>query len=248
MDATDVRRPAVWVNCAVSLDGRLAFAGGARARLSSEEDLRRVHRLRARSDAILVGVGTVVLDDPSLRVQWDRIGEPAGPAPLRVVVDGSGRTPPGARVLDGSAPTLIATTKRSSRTYPDGVGRLVAGSDRVDLAELFVELHRRGVRRLMVEGGSEILASVIRGGLFDRMTVYYAPVVVGGRTAPTMVSGPETRTPEELRALDLESVERLGAGFVATFRPPDRPDRGAAEGADLSYPPSDRSRDEAPVA
>lgn len=212
-----LRRPAVWVNCAASLDGRIAFAGGKRAALSGPEDLVRVHRLRAGSDAILVGVGTVVKDDPSLRVHWELLGEPAGPNPTRIVVDGSGRTPTNARVLDGSTPTIVATSERSTRTFPPHVKRIVAGSRRVDMGRLFSQLYDIGIRKLMVEGGAEILSSVLREGLFDRFSVYYAPIVVGGATAPSMVSGPETLGPEGVAPLELLGLERLGAGYLATY-------------------------------
>jgi 2,5-diamino-6-(ribosylamino)-4(3H)-pyrimidinone 5'-phosphate reductase len=213
------RRPAVWVNCAASLDGRLAYAGGKRARLSSPEDLVRVQRLRAKADAILVGVGTVVKDDPSLRVHWELLGEPPGTNPTRVIVDASGRTPEKARVLDGSAPTIVATSERSTRAFPPHVRTIVAGRTRVDLGELFPRLYDLGVRRLMVEGGAEILASVLRSGLFDRFSIYHAPVVIGGATAPPVVSGEETRGPEEAFEMDLASLERLGEGYVATYTP-----------------------------
>jgi 2,5-diamino-6-(ribosylamino)-4(3H)-pyrimidinone 5'-phosphate reductase len=211
-------RPAVWVNCAVSIDGRLAFAASHRARLSSPEDLARVQRLRANADAILVGVGTILTDDPALRVHWDQLHEPAaGPDPYRIVVDGSGRTPPQARVLDGSAPTIVATSRANSRTYPAHVERIVAGAASVDLEALFVALAQRGVRRLMVEGGSRILASVLRGGLFDRLSVYYAPQVIGGSTAPSLAGGPdEDASPVGLTLVELE---RMGEGYVATYVP-----------------------------
>lgn len=213
------QRPSVWVNCAASLDGRLAFAGGKRAHLSGPEDLERVQRLRAAADAILVGVGTVVKDDPSLRVHWELLGEPPGRNPTRVVVDASGRTPTNARVLDGSTPTIIATSERSTRSFPSHVRTVVVGASRVDLGRLFSVLRDLGVRTLMVEGGAEILASVLRGGLFDRFTVYYAPVVVGGATAPPVVSGPETRGPDDETTLQLVGLERVGAGYVATYAP-----------------------------
>ena len=213
------RRPVVWVNCAASLDGRLAYAGGARARLSSPEDLVRVQQLRVNADAILVGVGTVLHDDPSLRVHWDLLGEPPGRNPTRVILDSEGRTPEGAKVLDGSAPTIIATSERSSRTFPPSVHAVVAGRDRVDLRELFATLFGLGIRRLMVEGGAEVIASVLREGLFDRLTIYYAPVVIGGATAPPIARGPETRGPEETRAVELLGVERLGEGYVASYAP-----------------------------
>ncbi|HTT44526.1 MAG TPA: dihydrofolate reductase family protein [Thermoplasmata archaeon] len=219
---SSLRRPAVWVNCAVSLDGRLAYAGGKRAALSGPEDLVRVQRLRAGSDAILVGVGTVVKDDPSLRVHWELLGEPAGRNPTRVVVDASGRTPTNARVLDGSTPTIVATSERSARAFPSHVKRLVAGKERVDLRRLLSQLYDLGVRKLMVEGGAEILSSVLRDGLFDRFSVYYAPMVVGGATAPPMVSGPETTGPDDVAPLELIGLERLGTGYLATYAPSGR--------------------------
>jgi 2,5-diamino-6-(ribosylamino)-4(3H)-pyrimidinone 5'-phosphate reductase len=212
-------RPTVWLNCAVSLDGRLAFAGGLRARLSSPEDLERVQRLRADVDGIVVGVGTVILDDPSLRVHWELLHRPAGPAPYRIVVDGSGRTPEHARVLDGSAPTLVATTARSRRSFPPQVRTIVAGADRVDLPQLFSELRRLGLRRLLVEGGAAVLASVVREGLFDRWTVYYAPVAIGGSSAPPLLAGPESHGFEGAVPVALAGLERMGEGFVATYLP-----------------------------
>jgi len=213
------RRPAVWVNCAASLDGRLAYAGGRRAELSCPEDRVRVQRLRANADAILVGVGTVVKDDPSLRVHWEEIGKPPAKNPTRIVVDASGRTPTTARVLDGTAPTIVATTEGAVRNFPPIVRTVVAGSDRVDLGRLFPMLYGLGFRRLMVEGGSEILSSVLRAHLFDRCTIYYAPVVIGGTSAPPVVSGPDTHGPEEAVGLELVSVETVGVGYVAMYIP-----------------------------
>ena len=214
-----VTRPAVWVNCAASLDGRLAFAGGVRARLSSPEDLVRVQRLRANSDAILVGVGTVTKDDPSLRVHWEMLDEPPRPNPTRVVIDSSGRTPEHAKVLDGSAPTVVAISERCTRRFPAHVRTMVAGRVRVDLGRLFGLLHSAGIRKLMVEGGADVISSVLRAGLFDRLTVYYAPVVIGGSTAPPIASGTETRSPEELVTLRLEAIDHVGEGYVATYLP-----------------------------
>jgi 2,5-diamino-6-(ribosylamino)-4(3H)-pyrimidinone 5'-phosphate reductase len=214
-----LRRPSVWVNCAASLDGRLAFAGGKRAHLSGPEDLARVQRLRASSDAILVGVGTVVKDDPSLRVHWELLGRPPGKNPTRVVVDASGRTPTGARVLDGSTPTIIATSERSTRVFPPHVRTVVAGASRVDLGRLFAILHDLSIRKLMVEGGAEILASVLRAGLFDHFSIYYAPTVIGGVTAPPVVSGPDAAGPDGAVSLELVELERIGAGYLATYTP-----------------------------
>ncbi len=178
-----------------------------------------MQQLRANADAILVGVGTVVKDDPSLRVHWEQLGLPEGKSPTRIVVDSSGRTPENARVLDGTTPTIVATSERSTRKYPAHVQTVVAGHAAVDLAELFVRLHELGIRRLMIEGGSEILSSVLRDGLFDRFTVYYAPTVVGGATAPTIAGGPDPELPEVTVPLRLLALDRLGEGYVVTYTP-----------------------------
>jgi 2,5-diamino-6-(ribosylamino)-4(3H)-pyrimidinone 5'-phosphate reductase len=209
----------VIANCAVSADGRLAYAGGRRARLSGPEDLARVQRLRADSDAILIGVGTVLLDDPSLRVHWELLDRPPGRSPLRVVLDSNGRTPPGARVLDGTLPTLLATAAGNQREFPDHVETFRAGSPRVDSGALLEHLSERGAHQLMVEGGATVLASFLRERRVDELTVYVAPVLIGGRTAPPMLAGPESATEAEAMRLKRTRVESLGEGVLLTYRP-----------------------------
>lgn len=223
-----VGRPYVQVNCAVSIDGRLAFAGGRRATFSGPNDLARVQRLRAELGAILVGVGTVILDDPSLRVHWELLHRPPGPPPVRICLDGSGRLPASAKFLDGSQPTIVVTTDRSRRTYPAPVETVVAGSGpEVDLDRLLTSLGDRGLRGLLVEGGSRVIASFLRAGLVDRMTVYVAPVLIGGTTAPSLMTGPESRSADDWIKLLRESVEPLDDGVLITLRPRDSPPRAS---------------------
>jgi riboflavin-specific deaminase-like protein len=212
-------RPFVWANCAVSTDGRLAYAHGRRAHLSGPEDLRRVQRLRVESQAILVGAGTVRADDPSLRVHWEMLDRPPGPSPMRIILASDGAVPEDARVLDGSIPTLVATTSDCQRNFPNGVERFSAGRERVDLAALLDELGRRGIRQLLVEGGSQVLASFFRGGHVDRFTVFVAPVLIGGTSAPTLMGGPET--PDERGTIRLRGVDvvSLDNGWLATYEP-----------------------------
>jgi 2,5-diamino-6-(ribosylamino)-4(3H)-pyrimidinone 5'-phosphate reductase len=222
-------RPFVWANCAVSLDGRLAYAGGRRARLSGPEDLKRVQEIRAGSQAILVGIGTIVADDPSLRVHWELLGRAPGPSPLRVVLDSRGRLESSARVLDGSQPTLIATAAGVTRRFPAGVEHFAAGEGRVDLDRLLEELARRGVRQLMVEGGGGVLASFLRGSLVDRLTVFVAPVVIGGTTAPSMVGGPDAAGAAKAVSLERQEARPIDGGWL------------------LTYVPAGRNRDSAPL-
>jgi 2,5-diamino-6-(ribosylamino)-4(3H)-pyrimidinone 5'-phosphate reductase len=214
-------RPEVHVNCAVSVDGRLAYAGGKRARLSGPEDLRRVHELRAASDGILVGVGTVVLDDPSLRVHWELLDRPAAAAaPWRIVLDSNGRTPATARILDGSQPTIVATAEECRRDFPAAVTVVRAGSGRVDLPRLLAQLVDRGIRKLMVEGGSQVIGSFLLAGCVDRLTVFVAPVVIGDPTAPILATFPMGRSAPApvvpLRRLDARPIDD---GTLLTYVP-----------------------------
>lgn len=221
-------RPYVHVNCAASLDGRLAFAGGRRAPLSGPRDLARVQRLRSELGAVLVGVGTAILDDPSLRVHWDQLGRPPGPPPLRICLDGTGRLPASARLLDGSQPTLVATTRRSRRSYPATVDTVVAGDGPdVDLSILLAALAARGLRGVLVEGGSHVIGSFLRAGLVDRMTVYIAPVLIGGPTAPSLMAGPDSHSADDWIELVRESVEPLDGGVLISLRLRDSPGRSS---------------------
>ncbi|MCI4321600.1 MAG: dihydrofolate reductase family protein [Thermoplasmata archaeon] len=212
-------RPDIHINCAVSADGRLAFAGGRRARLSGPQDLARVQWLRADVDGILVGIGTVLLDDPSLRVHAEMIDRPMVRSPARIVLDSSGRTPMSARVLDGSIPTILAVSESCTRTFPPNVTVLRSGGVRVDIPTLLQQLQRAGIRKILVEGGGEVIASFVRGGWFDRFTVYVAPVAIGGATAPPMMRGPETVGDADAARLRFVSAEPIDDGVLVTYLP-----------------------------
>ncbi len=203
-------RPRVLLNCASSLDGKLAGAGGRPLLLSSQEDLVRVHRMRAACDAILVGVGTILADDPSLRVK--RV-HASGPDPIRVVLDSSGRTPPDARVLNGEARTLLMCAPGTHPPPGAEVVHVPRGPRGLDLAAVLQALWDRGVRDVMVEGGGNVLRSFLEAGLVDAWTLYVAPVLVG--EGPSLWPGGPA--PAGF-GLQVEGVERLGEGALWTFR------------------------------
>jgi 2,5-diamino-6-(ribosylamino)-4(3H)-pyrimidinone 5'-phosphate reductase len=206
-------RPHVIINAAMSVDGKIALSDGEAVRLSNEEDLGRVHRLRAAVDAILVGVGTVLKDDPKLTVKSEYA---KGRNPLRVVLDSDGKVPESARVLDGSAPTLIVTSEECDRSFPHAeVLRL--GKDEVDLPVLLDRLAARDVKTILVEGGSTVIRSFLRAGLADELKVFVSSRVLGGHAAPTLAGGQGITSLDEAPRLRLERVERLGDGALLEY-------------------------------
>lgn len=204
-------RPQVLVNCAMSPDGKIATKERRQVRISSEEDMIRVRELRASCDAILVGVGTVLADDPHLTIK----GNDRDRNPLRVVLDPRGRTPHEAKVLDAQARTLIVTLRSTENVWP-GIDVFRSGEDFIDLLALMDELERLGVRALMVEGGGETIWRFFKAGLVDRYLVYVGTRVFGGREAPSPVDG-EGFLEKDTYRLRLRSVERIGEGVLLSY-------------------------------
>jgi diaminohydroxyphosphoribosylaminopyrimidine deaminase / 5-amino-6-(5-phosphoribosylamino)uracil reductase len=169
LTATRLGRPFVTWKFAASLDGRVAAADGSSRWITGAEARQDVHRLRAEVDTMMVGVGTVLADDPQLTVR-DARSRPAERQPLRVVVDSHGRTPAGAKVRDQTAPTWIATAAEVGAGGKDG---------RVELHTLLTRLYEQGRRHVLLEGGPRLAAAMVEAGLVDRVVAYLAPVLLG---------------------------------------------------------------------
>lgn len=186
----DLSRPYVIMNAAMTLDGKIATAAGDSG-ISSETDLIRVHRLRSKVDAIMVGINTVLIDDPMLTATHVK-----GRNPTRVIVDGRARISLDSRIMRscGNIKTIIATSERASKAKLDRIkarraATMIVGRSKVDLARLLAALKDSGIRKLLVEGGGEINWSMFSKGLVDEVIVTIAPRIVGGSNAVTLVEG-----------------------------------------------------------
>jgi 2,5-diamino-6-(ribosylamino)-4(3H)-pyrimidinone 5'-phosphate reductase len=215
----------VVVNAAMSADGKLSTRRREQVAISGEADFRRVDELRASVDAVMVGVGTVLADNPSLTVDdsdlvAERDARGDSPQPARVVADSHARTPPDARVLDGAAETYVLVAEEEPREHRQtledaGATVVVAGENRVELPDALAQLEAHGVEDLMVEGGGELIFSLFADDLVDELSVFVAPKIIGGRDAPTLADG--DGFVRDFPELELTGVERIDDGVLLEY-------------------------------
>jgi len=205
----------VVINCAMSADGKIALKTRRQTKISNEEDKRRVHQLRNSSDAILVGVETVISDDPKLTVNEKYVNRPR--RPLRIVLDSNGRTPANALVLNGATPTMVVTNDRCRKTFPNAE-MVRCGRNDVDLKKLMPILEKRGVKTLLVEGGSKVIWSFLRSKFADEVNIFVGSMVIGGEASPTPAGGVGAENEKAIIALRLVSARVLGSGVLLNYR------------------------------
>jgi len=211
----------VVVNAAMSADGKLSSRRRERIAISGEADFARVDRLRGEADAVAVGVGTVLADDPSLTRYDDahraEVHGPDAAPPARVVIDSRCRTPGDAAILDGDRETYVLTSEAAPGAHREdqvsaGASLVTAGADRVDLPAALDVLEARGIDHLLVEGGGELIFSLFDAALVDELSVYVGPMVIGGRDAPTLADGDGFL--DAFPQLDPEAAERIDDGVL----------------------------------
>ena len=209
-----MNRPRIIINAAMSIDGKIALVGGKRIKISDEEDFERVHKLRNSVDAILVGINTILKDDPKLTVKEKFVKNPQNP--VRIVLDSKLRIPENARVFHQNGKTIIATTEDSpNRKINAEIIR--CGKNRVDLRCLMEKLWGRGIRSILVEGGKEVIFSFLSEGLVDEMNVFVGSVVIGG-DAPSLVGGKGAKYVDDVIKLKLLSCEKIGSGVLLKYQ------------------------------
>jgi 2,5-diamino-6-(ribosylamino)-4(3H)-pyrimidinone 5'-phosphate reductase len=210
----------VLINAAMTIDGKIATNLGDSA-ISSKQDLRRLHRLRSSVDAIVIGISTVIVDNPRLTV---RLVKRCGTSPVRIIVDSTGRIPLDSKILKSASKinTIVAVTSRTSDRRIDkiksaGAMVIVAGARTVDLKELFCILKKMGFNKILVEGGGELNWSILQLGIVNELMVTVAPRIVGGRTATTLVEGDGyTRISESIKT-ELIKISRQNNGEVILY-------------------------------
>ncbi len=206
-------RPFIHVNCAMSADGKIAGVDRTQVRISSDEDKTRVKGLRKKYDAILVGVGTVVSDDPHLTMKDGDYDT----NPIRIVLDPHGRTPDEAQVLDERAPTIMVTLEDCDTEW-DCEEIIRAGKESIDLEKVLEELAEFGIENVLVEGGGRTIASFFESRLVDRYSVFVGGLIIGGSDAPTPCDGKGWVSEGGIR-MELRDCEILGNGALLTFEP-----------------------------
>ncbi|MFF8898643.1 bifunctional diaminohydroxyphosphoribosylaminopyrimidine deaminase/5-amino-6-(5-phosphoribosylamino)uracil reductase RibD [Streptomyces lydicus] len=216
-------RPFVLWKYAATLDGRIAAADGTSRWISSPESRADVHRLRAAADAVIVGSGTARADDPQLGARISGLSDDEISQPLRVVVDsGATAVKAGARVLDGTAPTLIAVAEDADATHLDGLApllRLPRAADRrgLHIPALLQALHQRDVRSVLLEGGPTLAGAFLAAQAVDKVVGYLAPVLLGA--GPAAVGDAGITTIAQALRLDVTDTARLGPDLRITATP-----------------------------
>jgi 2,5-diamino-6-(ribosylamino)-4(3H)-pyrimidinone 5'-phosphate reductase len=219
-------KPFVFINAAMSADGKIATIKRRQTRISGNLDFDRMDELRATSDAIMVGIGTVLSDNPSLTVKSKERREKRRSLgleedPVRIVVDSLARTPIDADIFKkGEGKRIIAVCENAPGENVQELSKfaeiICTGQKSVDLAKLLIELNNRGIKKLMVEGGATLNWGLISEGLVDEIYTFIGNMILGGKSAPTLVDGEGFVS--DFGKLNLISCERLEEGLLIMWK------------------------------
>jgi len=212
----------VILNSAMTLDGKIATKEG-NSTISSTEDLRRVHSIRSSVDGIMVGISTVLIDNPRLTARLDKVHKDSV-GPTRIIIDSTARIPLQSKILKSAhrIKTIVAVTRRAKNTrikkiQSTGAMIMIAGNKDVDLKIVFEQLNKIGFKKILVEGGGEINWSVLRLGIVNELIVTIAPRIVGGRSATTIVEGLGYSKMSEGIKMNLEKIVTQDVGEIVLY-------------------------------
>ena len=206
--------PEIILNCAASADGKIALPDRKKITLSNKEDFDRVHRLRSECDAILVGIGTVIEDNPKLTTRNGK-----GINPTRIILDTNFRIPKNANVLDGESKTIVAVGENTSVKQNPNIEIIKCGFKQIDLLKLLPELKTRGINKILVEGGETVMWSFLEKNLFTKLYIFISNIVIGGTETPTIAGGNGSKDVTNILKLEVKNAEIMGNGVLIEYAP-----------------------------
>jgi len=224
-----MNRPFVFINVAMTTDGKIDTAERKGAAISSSRDKERVDQLRAEADAVMVGGRTLLDEDPKLTVKSEvrraeRVARGLSPNPVKVGILTEANIKPDSQFLNaGPANIVIFTTQRTSKEHlallkSRRVDVYRDDTERVDLQRALATLKELGIRRLMVEGGSTLNFELLRLGLVDEITAYIAPMIFGGESAPTLAGGSGLKRSEAVPLKLIEAEKWEDGGVLLKYQ------------------------------
>lgn len=204
------------VNCAMSVDGKIALPSRKQTRISNEKDMMRVHKLRNSVDAILVGIGTILTDNPILTVKKKYVKNPRNP--IRIILDTHLRIPEHANVLGSESKTIIVTTANAKKRKFANAEIIICGKNKINLKTLIHKLEKRKIKKILIEGGGTVIWSFLRDKLVDEINVFIGNMIIGGKTAPTMADGDGAKRLNDIVHLKLLHIENLTDGVLLKYK------------------------------
>ena len=206
--------PYVILNCAASADGKIALANRQKINISNEDDFARVHSLRSECDAIIVGIDTIIEDNPTLTINQKYS---TGKNPLRIILDTNYRTPKNSKILDGTSKTLIAIGNETIDKKLPNIEIVRCGNKEINLGKLLELLNKRGIKKILVEGGETVLWSFLEKKLFDELNIFISNIIIGGEKTPTIAGGKGFINEDKLLKLEIQDITRIGNGILIKY-------------------------------
>ena len=212
-------RPKITISSAISIDGKISSKSND-SKLSSNEDLKRLHKLRSVYDGILVGKNTILKDDPLLTVRYTK-----GKNPIRIILDSRGEIPKDSKILITSKkfPTIIAVSKNIPKNNLEKLKQfpveiIISGKDSVNLKNLLNKLLQKGIKSILVEGGGTTNWEFVKKNLFDEIIVTISPFLLGGEKSISFIQGSGFSKLSKSPKLKIHSIKRLSNHLVVNYR------------------------------
>ncbi|KAF6242118.1 2,5-diamino-6-(ribosylamino)-4(3H)-pyrimidinone 5'-phosphate reductase [Nitrosopumilus sp. b1] len=211
-------RPKIILSAAMTIDGKIASKSGD-SKLSSKKDKIRLHKLRSKTDAILIGKNTLLRDDPLLTVRYHK-----GKNPIRIILDSKGEIPPNSKIIKtcNKIPTIIVASQNISKKNLNRLKKLplqiiFAGTKRINIQKLLKILFKQKIQTILLEGGSKTNWEFISKGFVDEIVITIAPIVVGGQTSTSLVGGEGFLNMQKSKKFKLKNISKFKNEFVVHY-------------------------------